>query len=294
MPRGTALLSVVALLLLAPGCAKPAPKIDAPQPAPPQLPPDQVDASAAIEGVRVFDGERVLEDMTVLLSPDGTILELGPSQKIGIPEGVELIEGFGHTLLPGLIDAHTHVWMAEHLRMALAFGVTTELDMFTQPGLVASFKDAEAKGAADDRADLRSSGILATAPGGHGTEFGFEIPTLTRADEAAAFVDARIAEGSDYLKIVYDDGAAYGISFESLTPPVVAALVAQSHARDKLAVVHIGAEQGAVDALRAGADGLAHVFMDREPSAALLEQVRARPVFITDTLAVAHAMCDPS
>ena len=82
MPRGTALLSVVALLLLAPGCAKPAPKIDAPQPAPPQLPPDQVDASAAIEGVRVFDGERVLEDMTVLLSPDGTILEVKGNEQV--------------------------------------------------------------------------------------------------------------------------------------------------------------------------------------------------------------------
>ena len=53
-----------------------------------------------------------------------------------------------------------------------------------------------------DRADLYSAGILATAPGGHGTEYGMAIPTLTKPEEAQAWVDARIAEGSDYIKII--------------------------------------------------------------------------------------------
>ena len=35
-----------------------------------------------------------------------------------------------------------------------------------------------------------------------------KIPTIASAADAQAFVDARIAEGSDYIKIVYDDGAA--------------------------------------------------------------------------------------
>ena len=42
------------------------------------------------------------------------------------------------------------------------------------------------------------------------------IPTLASAADAQAFVDARIAEGSDYIKIVYDDGAAYGMRSPTL------------------------------------------------------------------------------
>jgi hypothetical protein len=36
------------------------------------------------------------------------------------------------------------------------------------------------------------------------------IPTLTSAADAQSFVDARLAEGSDYIKIIYDDGKAFG------------------------------------------------------------------------------------
>jgi len=51
------------------------------------------------------------------------------------------------------------------LRQALTFGVTTELDMFTKPDVLApSLAQADEDMAA---ADVRSSGIGATAPGGH-------------------------------------------------------------------------------------------------------------------------------
>ena len=58
---------------------------------------------------------------------------------------------------------------------------------------------------------LFSAGNLATAPGGHGTEYGIPVPTLTKPEEAQAWVDARIAEGSDYIKAVLDDSLEYGV-----------------------------------------------------------------------------------
>jgi hypothetical protein len=77
-----------------------------------------------------------------------------------------------------------------------------------------------------------------------------------------AFVDARIAEGSDYIKIIYDDGATYGLSFPTISREVLPAAITATKARGKLAVVHIGSRQGAQDAIAAGASGLVHIFAD--------------------------------
>ena len=91
-----------------------------------------------------------------------------------------VIDGRGKTLMPGLIDAHTHTFAPEHLRAAVVFGVTTELDMFTLASFAAARRAEQAAGKADDRADLFSAGTLVTAPGGHGTEYGLPIPTIKR------------------------------------------------------------------------------------------------------------------
>ena len=76
---------------------------------------------------RVFDGTRVIERASVLVR-DGRIAAVGAS--IAPPADGEIVDAAGKTLLPGFIDAHTHVF-GDALREALVFGVTTELDMFT-------------------------------------------------------------------------------------------------------------------------------------------------------------------
>src|SRR5262245_11647689 len=78
-------------------------------------------------GVRVFDGTRMLDPQDVLID-SGRISKGGRS--LTAPAGAQVIDGQGKTLLPGLIDSHTHTW-GDASRTALMFGVTTELDMFT-------------------------------------------------------------------------------------------------------------------------------------------------------------------
>lgn len=111
-----------------------------------------------------------------------------------------------------------------------------------------------------DGADVFSAGTLITAPGGHGTEFTLPIPTLDKGADVQVFIDARIAEGSYFIKIVMEDG--YGNQhFDSFDAATVKAIVAAAHRRGKLAVVHISTLANARAALDAGADGLAHLFV---------------------------------
>ena len=58
-----------------------------------------------------------------------TITDVG----IGIdPAGREVVDGVGATLLAGFIDCHAHP-TGDALALAMLFGVTTEIDMFTTP-----------------------------------------------------------------------------------------------------------------------------------------------------------------
>jgi imidazolonepropionase-like amidohydrolase len=236
----------------------------------------------AITHVRIFDGSKTIPDGTVVIE-DRTIRAAGP--KVAVPAGAEVIDGSGDTLLPGFIDGHTHTW-SDALTRAAIFGITTELDMFTDPDFARTQREEQAKTGAPGRADLLSAGYLATAPGGHGTEYGMTVPTLTKPEEAQAWVDARIAEGSDYIKVISENGKLYGHEIPTLDKATIAAIVQAAHKRGKLAVVHISTEEAAQEALEAGADGLVHIFTDRAPEAGFIALAVKRKAFVTPTLTV--------
>jgi imidazolonepropionase-like amidohydrolase len=240
----------------------------------------------AITNARIFDGANVISRGTVLVK-DGKIAAAG--RTVVVPEGVTSINAGGATLLPGLIDSHTHVF-GNALQRALVFGVTTELDMFTSPEIVRQMKaEQERPGGAPGRADLFSAGNMATAPGGHGTQFGVTVPTITRPEEAQAWVDARIAEGSDYIKIALENGSAYGHQTPTLDRATATALIEAAHKRGKLAVVHVSTAEDARVALEAGADGLIHLFTDRAPDAGFAKLATEKKAFVIPTLIVLSA-----
>jgi amidohydrolase family protein len=233
---------------------------------------------------RIFDGTTV-RNADVLVE-DGIIRKVGSGFSA---DGASVVDARGKTLLPGLIDAHTHAYTDDALKQALVFGVTTELEMFGDPAQNRALRAREKAGDATGQADLRSAGTLATAPGGHGTEYGIPIPTLTRPEEAQPFVDARVAEGSDYLKIVVEDGKPFG-NIPTLAMPTVAALVSAAHARHLIALVHITTQRDARDVIAAGADGLAHIFFDGPPASDFGSFVLAHHAFVIPTLALTDGM----
>jgi imidazolonepropionase-like amidohydrolase len=152
-------------------------------------------------------------------------------------------------------------------------------------GLAAAKAQRESLNAASV-ADLWSAGTLATAARGHGTQYGMPVPTLAGATEAPAWVDARIKEGSDYIKIIIEDGSAYGRTLPTLDDATIQALVTQAHARKKLAVAHVATQAGADSAINAGINGLVHVFMDRATDAAWAARLVKGRQFVVPTLSV--------
>jgi len=272
------------------------------------LPPQSGKSAFVIRDVRVFDGENVLERQTVVIA-DGKITAVGNSD-VRVPQGAEEIRGEGHTLLPGLIDSHVHVHVlrqVEALQQALAFGVTTVLDMWTGPPpraftgkpAISRLKEIEASDP-PDMAAVRTAGTGATAPGGHPTQMdgGFAAlvtPTLSRPDQAGAFVDARLSEGSDFIKIIYDDTKeTFGSNLPTLNEVTVAAIVAAAHTHGRIAVAHISTEQHARSAISAGVDGLAHIFMGPSVSADFSQFAARSRAFVIPTLSILYFLCGMS
>ncbi|GAB3267580.1 hypothetical protein GCM10027296_46260 [Chitinimonas naiadis] len=234
-----------------------------------------------IRDVAVFDGTAMLGKRSVLIR-DGRIADAdfkGPA-----PAGTIERRCDPCTLLPGLIDSHVHAFANQKLPVLL--GVTTQLDMFMPPSATQETRARMAKGTLDDEADLFSAGILVTTPKGHGTEYGIPIPTLSKPEDADAFVAERLGEGSDYIKLVYDDGKNYGLNFTTLDLPTLSAAIAATHKRGKLAVVHVSTLQAATEAVQAGADGLVHLFVDKEADDAFVALAKQKRIFIVPTYTV--------
>jgi len=239
--------------------------------------------SIVFQDVRVFDGLKTVPTATVVV--EGSIIK-SIDGEAGPTEGAIIIDGRGKTLLPGLIDAHVHIIQPESLSQALVFGVTTELDMFMSHELAATIRSGKAYGATAPMADFRTAGTAVTSPGGHCTEYGLNIPTINKPEKAQEFVDERIAEGSDYIKIIYEGGEPAGVTKE-----VLSAVIKAAHERDKMTVVHIGTRKAAKEAVEAGADGLAHIYSHGRPVGDLPSLLAEHDAFVIPTLTVTESSC---
>jgi imidazolonepropionase-like amidohydrolase len=244
-----------------------------------------------IRGVRLFDGDRVVFPADVIVR-GGRIVSAGPTGA-AIPPDAEIVDGTGKTLLPGLIDSHVHVMAADNLKQCLAFGVTAVIDMFMSPQAMKAIKAAQSSAEPPLQAFLVSPGILCTVPGGHGTQFGLTIPTIEAGTDSQAFVDARIAEGADFIKLIQDDFSSYGMKRPTLTKDQVAGLIQAAHRRGMIAVIHAATLRNCLDSLEAGVDGLAHLYFENKNDPDFGNTAARHKAFVIPTLSVISAMNGP-
>ncbi len=250
------------------------------------------DRPVLIRGARIFDGLRIIGMRDVLLTR-GRIVAIG--SKLKASGQADVVDGRGKTLLPGLIDGHVHVFPGAQAD-ALRFGVTTMLDMYSiaDAGTIAGWRRQRASFDKATEADTFTAGVGATPPGGHPIELFKGMPTselpptLPPEGDAGAFMAARIAAGSDYLKILQDDGARPGraASLPSFSPSRFAAVIRSAKATGKLVAVHVQQAADARVAVAGGVDVIEHAISDAPLDPVLIRIIIAKHIAQTATLAV--------
>ena len=240
----------------------------------------------AIINARIFDGEHVIEDQTVVI--DGAYISAIGGE---VPAGAAIVNAHGSTLMPGLIDSHVHTDF-DGLHDALLFGVTTELEM----NGFWSAKQRKEIAERNDIADLRSPGMGVTSKGGHPTQYMsssnnllirlfFHYPSVSTPEEATKFVAKQVARGADYIKIFIEDGSCVGFpGLPVLNDEILLAAVKEAHRFDKMAIAHVTTLKESERAIAAGVDGLAHLFFDRQPTSEFVAVIVSSGAFVVPTL----------
>ncbi len=193
----------------------------------------------AFTGVNVvpMDAERVLRDQTVLVE-DGHIAAIGPA--LPLPPEVQIIDGHGAWLSPGLADMHSHSDTRGDMAVYLANGVTTLLNM---GGASAEFMGQRRP--AINQGRIPGPHVYAAFRVDGSPRYGQFVVTTPR--EARAVVRLARTNGYDFIK-VYND----------LSPECFRALVTEGRKLHLAVVGHGVSRVGIERQLAAGQVMVAH------------------------------------
>lgn len=199
----------------------------------------------AFTGASVFDAVSgtVKPRMTVVVLGN-RITEAGPDGMIKIPDGVDVVDARGKTLLPGLWDMHVHLSGVDGA-LHIAAGVTTTRDMGNDYGTLRALRDRFDAGTAVGPRVIMAG--LVDGPGQYAAPTGVLVDT---PDEARATVRRLKSEGYVQVKI-----------YSSVKPELVPVIADEAHKLGMRVSGHIPAFMTAEQAVRAGYDEIQHVNM---------------------------------
>ncbi|WP_428028207.1 amidohydrolase family protein [Altererythrobacter sp.] len=259
--------------------------------------------SLYVETGRLLDVENgaVLTGQCVLIEGE-RIARVEPCNDT--PEGAEKVDWSAYTVLPGLIDLHTHLSDtgtsadlsdplktspvdtvligARNARVTLEAGFTTVRDVGTYRGLTdVALRNAINKGLVPGPR-MFVAGAYLTHPGGGGELNGVvpndELPAdmrygvLTRPAEAREKAEYLFDHGVDFLKLI-GTGAVLAIGTEpgepELTEEEMRAAVQVAKARGSYATAHAHGAEGIKNAIRAGVRSIEHASLIDEEGLAM-------------------------
>lgn len=273
-----------------------------------------------IKAARFFDGTGTapISGQAVLLNA-GKITAIGPVGELKAPDGSNFtVKDYGDsTILPGLVDGHTHmmapgdgthgditgneqddVLLMRALHNARTFlhaGVTTARENGAKNKVGFSLKDGINMGLSEGP-EMIISGRPITITGGHFWYCGSEADGV---EGVRAEVRKLVTEGADFIKIMATGGSTWSSNplQPSYTVEEMAVIVEEAHQFGKLTAAHCASMQGIKNALDAGVDMIIHcVFEDEtgmyEFNEPLAEQLAAAKAWVNPTLHVVQSGID--
>lgn len=189
----------------------------------------------------LFDGDKVWESACIQVE-DGVIVSVAPCDPAACGDGF---------LLPGLIDAHTHMGTTAQVQAMLQFGITATCDVSASEVLVADSKELEVVSSAG-----MAMGMVMNPKG---------------------FVERAAENGARYIKVLL-------FSPLSIGKAALTGIVKAAHEKGLKVAAHATEVATVRQAVEAGADILLHVPMKEPLPEKLAETIRAKGISVVPTL----------
>jgi imidazolonepropionase-like amidohydrolase len=239
----------------------------------------QAPAVTAFEGARLIvgDGRASVENGTLVV--EGTkITQAGPAVDVRVPEGATRVNLTGKTVIPTLIDTHTHLsqtreGLTQDLKRRAYYGVSAAMSMGTSD----TTADLEMRGdAAPGMARLFTAwrGITRPEPGRTTAPF-----WINSEQEARKAVQELAARKVDIVKVWVDDRDG---KYAKMTPPLYGAVIDEAHKDGLRVTAHIFTLEDAKGLLRAGVDAFAHSVRDRDVDDEFMTLVKQHPNLVVN------------
>jgi imidazolonepropionase-like amidohydrolase len=238
-------------------------------------------AQTATAQVTVFEGARVIVgdgtapiENAVLVVEGSRFGAVGRAGQVKVPAGATRVNLAGKTVMPALIDTHTHMNAAtrdalvDHLKNKARFGTAVVMSLGTDPGDVAFQVRGET---VPGGAKLLTAGRGITSPEPGRTDVPYWITTPAEARKA---VQELAAKKVDFVKIWVDDRDG---KYKKLTPELYTAVIDEAHKNGLRVTAHIFSLDDAKGLLKAGLDAFAHSVRDRDIDDEFVALMKARP-----------------
>jgi imidazolonepropionase-like amidohydrolase len=268
----------------------------------------------AYEGARLIPGDgRPAIDRAVLLVDGSRIRDVGAVGKVSVPKTAQRIDLSGKTLVPTVLNAHTHPGFqkgasysrenytreqyVQDLERALWFGVAAVLSQGIDPGDVAPRIQADQRAGRLGGARLLQAGRGIGSPnaGPGAAAYRGIAYELNTPEEGRAAVRELAAQKVDIVKIWVDDRNGRA---PRLSEPSYRAIIDEAHKHKLKVNAHVFYLADLKTLVDAGIDGLAHLARDLEVDDDSVAAIVRRGVYVMPTLSTferqTHTSVPPS
>ena len=251
----------------------------------------------AVRAGRLFDSKagQMLTRQVVILQGE-RITDVGPEAQVKIPTGAQVIDLSQETVLPGLIDAHTHMFntpkpgmsreastlIAIHnLQADLRAGFTSARDMSSHGNGYADvdMRDAINEGRIDGpRFQVSGRGIVWSGAGNATPQNQLASIVVESVEKARAAVKEHIDHRVDWIKLfptgAYSFTPTGEAQYQLTYPmPVLRALIEETHRLGHKAACHVLGGEGQKNSIIAGCDTIEHAFgLDQEQANMMVQK----------------------